>query len=221
MTKKANLFGVFGLMLLVLCAASAGATTTLYTTLGPNGEYDTGSGYFVDGANFFDQVMALPFTVGTSMNIADAVLALGNYAGNNTPINLYLMSDGGGQPGGTILDTLIQQGTIPPFSSGGGLVTFNCTVCPLLNTSTTYWIVAQESDPNTEQAWMFAYQDQQGHLAFDQTGSITGPWTQFDGTIMGMRIDGGSVGTPEPSSLMMLGAGLLALGAGIRRKMGC
>jgi len=220
LSKKSNLFTVSGLLLLLLFAASAGATTTLYSTLGPNGEYDTGSGYFVDGANYFNQVLALPFTVGTSMNIADAVLALGNYQGNNNPINVYLMNDGGGQPGGNILDTLIQQGQIPPFSSGGGLVTFNCTTCPLLNTSTTYWIVAQEADANTEQVWMFAYLDQFGHAAFDQNGSINGPWNQFDSTIMGMRIDGGSVTTPEPTTLFLLGAGLLALGAGLRRKMG-
>lgn len=203
----------------MLLCATAGATTVLYTTLGPNGEYDTGSGYFVDGSNYYNQVLALPFTPSATMNIADAVLALGNYAGNNNAVNVYLMNDSGlGYPGGSVLDTLTQVGTIPPFSGGGGLVQFNCTSCPVVNSTTQYWIVALETDPGTEQAWMFAYQDEQGHLAFNQVGSNQGPWNQFDGTISGFRVDGGVV--PEPSTLVMLGSGILAVAAGVRRKLG-
>jgi hypothetical protein len=201
---------------LTLLCATAGATDILYTTLGPNGEYDTASGYFVDGSQFFNQVLALPFTPSQTENMADAVLALGNYAGGNNPINLYLAADSGiGEPG-SVIATLTQQGDIPPFSSGGGLVTFNCNGCGTVNAGTTYWLIAQETDPGTEQAWMFAYQDQQGHLAFDQTGTIDGPWSQFDGTITGFRVDGTAV--PEPGTLVMLGSGIVAAAAGLRRK---
>jgi hypothetical protein len=110
---------------------------------------------------------------------------------------------------------LTQQGVIPPFSSGGGLVQFNCNGCGTVNAGTTYWIIAQEQDPNTEQAWMFAYQDQQGHGAFNQIGSNNGPWNQYDGTITGFRIDSG---VPEPGTFVMLGSGILAAAAGLRRK---
>ena len=120
----------------------------------------------------------------------DAVLALGNYAGSNNPVSLYLESDNGGMPG-NVLATLTQQGTIQPFTSGGSLITFNCNSCGTVNAGTTYWLVAQETDPGTEQAWMFAYQDQQGTAAFNQVGSINGPWNVFDSTISGYRVDGG------------------------------
>ena len=214
MTRKFTLLTV--LAALTLLCATAGATDILYTTLGPNGEYDTASGYFVDGSNYFNQVLALPFTPNATENMVDAVLPLGNYAGNNNPINLYLAADDGLNEPGTILATLTQQGTIQPFSGGGSLITFTCNGCGTVNAGTQYWIIGQETDPGTEQAWMFAYQDQSGHLAFNQLGSQNGPWNQFDGTISGMRIDGEQV--PEPGTLVMLGSGIVAAAAGVRRK---
>jgi hypothetical protein len=212
--RKLTLLSVVAALTLLFCA-TAGATDILYTTLGPNGEYDTASGYFVDGANYYNQVLALPFTPNATETMVDAVLALGNYAGGNSPINLYLAADSGiGEPG-SIIATLTQQGSIPPFSGGGGLVTFNCNGCGTVNAGQTYWIIAQEQDPGTEQAWMFAYQDQSGHIAFDQNGSNQGPWNQFDGTTSGFRVDGA---VPEPGTLIMLGSGIVAAAAGLRRK---
>jgi hypothetical protein len=214
LTRKITLLTVVAAFIVLLCA-TAGATDVLYTTLGPNGEYDTASGYFVDGANYYNQVLALPFTPNQTENMVDAVLALGNYSGGNSPINAYLALDDGFNEPGTIIATLTQQGTIPPFTSGGGLVTFNCNGCGQVNTGTQYWVIAQEQDPNTEQAWMFAYQDQSGHIAFDQNGSENGPWNQFDGTTSGFRVDGE---VPEPGTLIMLGSGIVAAAAGLRRK---
>jgi hypothetical protein len=213
LTRKLTLLTVLAAMMLLICA-TAGATDVLYTTLGPNGEYDTASGYFVDGSNYFNQVLAMPFSPSQTENMVDAVLPLGNYAGNNNPVSLYLESDNAGMPG-SVLATLTQQGTIQPFSGGGSLITFNCNGCGTVNQGTQYWIVAAETDPGTEQAWMFAYQDQQGNAAFNQLGSINGPWNLFDSTISGMRIDGA---VPEPGTLVMLGSGIVAAAAGLRRK---
>lgn len=212
MSRKITLLAFLAVIALV---ATAGADT-LYTTLGPNGEYDTGSGYFVDGSNYYNQVLAMPFTPNQTANMADAVLALGNYAGSNSPVSLYLESDNGGQPG-NVLATLTQQGQIQSFFNGGSLVQFNCNGCGTVNAGTQYWIVAQETDPNTEQAWMYAYQDQTGELAFNQVGSQNGPWNLYDGTISGFRVDSG---VPEPGTFMMLGSGVLAAAAGLRRKLG-
>jgi hypothetical protein len=212
LTRKLTLLSVVAALTLLLCASAS--ADTLYTTLGPNGEYDTGSGWFVDGANYFNQVIAMPFTPNATANMADAVLALGNYAGGNNPVSLYLESDNGGMPG-NVLATLTQQGTIPPFSSGGGLVQFNCNGCGTVNSGTQYWLVAVETDPNTEQAWMWAYQDQTGTFAFDQNGSNQGPWNLYDAQLGGFRVDSA---VPEPGTLVMLGSGIVAAAAGLRRK---
>ncbi len=216
MSRKITLVTFVAMVAMVFCAVAANADV-LYTTLGPNGEYDTSSGYFVDGSNYFNQVLSMEFSPSSSESMTDAVLALGNYAGSNNPVNVYLMADNGGQPG-SILATLTQQGTIQSFTSGGSLINFTCPAnnCGTVNAGTNYWLTAWEPDPNTEQAWMYAYQDQAGQLAFDQTGSINGPWSLYFGTVSGFRIDGTAV--PEPSTLALLGSGLFAAAAGICRK---
>lgn len=210
--RKASLVNLALLLALVFCAGSAGASVVLYTTLGPHGEYETGGGYEVSGVF----VIAMSFSPNATVNLQDAVLALGNFSGNNSPVNLYLESDATGVPG-TVLDNLTQVGTIPP--SPGGLVTFDCTVCPMVQIGTRYWIVALETNPNSVQSWMFAYQDATGIFAYNDGGSFNGPWTQSPGTLSGFRIDGGTgTGTPEPDTIIMLSTGVLAIAGAIRRK---
>ena len=77
--------------------------------------------------------------------MADAVLAMGNFQGTNTPVNGFIESDSGGLPG-NVLSTLTQVGTIPPFSSGGGLVTYTRTTGCNLGAG-NYWLVAMEPMP--------------------------------------------------------------------------
>jgi hypothetical protein len=217
LSQKAT-FLTLALATLLLCVANAGATTSLYSNLGPSGQYDSAKYWYVDGANYTDQVIAEQFTPSASMNIADAVLALGNSAGGNNPLNVYLESDSGGLPG-TVMDTMVQQGTIPPLSSGGGLVQFNCTSCPVLNAGTQYWIVGYEPDPNTSQAWMWSYQDQPGNLAYNRDGQYQNDWNAIYTTAPGLQVDGGAP-VPEPGTLVMLGSGILASAVGLRRKLG-
>lgn len=159
----------------------------------------------------------MPFTPSSSEPLADAVLALGHAYGNNTPVSLYLESDNGGMPG-NILATLTQQGDIQSIWDGGGsLIEFDCSGCGTVNAGTQYWLVAVEGDPNSAQAWMWAYQDRTGLGAFNDLGSATGPWTLYEDDILsGFRVDGA---VPEPGSLVMLGSGILAAVAAIRRKL--
>src|SRR5690242_12857770 len=72
MSRKAGVVAMAILIGTMVFAVSASADV-LYTTLGPSDQYDGNNGYFVDGSNFFNQVMANPFTLGTGATITDAV----------------------------------------------------------------------------------------------------------------------------------------------------
>ena len=217
MIRKATLITFASLLAILLCAATASAGV-LYSNFGPGQTYDNNwatSGWYVgnDGAGN-NEVIAMPFTPSATANVADAILALGwDGVSPNTPINVYLESDTGlGYPG-TILATLTQVGTIPNGPSGGGLVTFLATTHPLVTAGTEYWIVAQEPNLASSMGWFYTVGDPTGPFAYDENNSPTGPWGATSGAVSAFQVDA----TPEPSSLLLFGSGILGL-AGILRK---
>jgi hypothetical protein len=217
MSRKLTIAALTSLLVILLCAPQAGANSVLFSNLGPQGQYDGSNGWLVDGATFNNQVMGMSFTPNATGNISDAVLALGYLAGNDSPINVYLETDNSGVPG-NILDTLTQSGVIAPYP--GGLVNFDCTSCSMVSEGTLYWLVALASDPNSQHAWMFSYQDQQGRYASNEVGSASGPWIAGTYISGGFQVDGMSNAVPEPGTLLILGSGILALAARLRTRLG-
>src|SRR5271166_6392489 len=215
--RKSVFLAMAMLMSAMICSVSAAAGDILYSTLGPGGAYDGSNGYFVDGSNYYNTVTANMFTLGSGATVADAVLALGNFLGNNNPVTVYIESNSGGVPG-NIIATLSQNGTILPWGNGngGGLVTFNCSGPQCALAAGSYWLVAWEQDPNTQQLWDNAYEDQQGNNAFNLNGSPTGPWMTGFYTANAFQIDGI---VPEPGTLLVLIPGLFGVGYGLRRKL--
>jgi hypothetical protein len=209
--KKSALFSLLTLGLLgALAATPALASSTLYTTLGPSGEFNSNNGWLVDGSSYGNQVIADPFSLSSGATVTDAVLALGKVGGADNPVNVDIESDSSGAPG-SILASLTQVGTVPSYYTGSGLVTFICSGSGCNLGPDAYWLVASEPDPGTAQSWDFAYgvMTPTVNLAVDYSGSDTGPWGLRSGAEAAFQIDGPSGPVvPEPSSFLLLGSGL-------------
>jgi hypothetical protein len=233
--KPACLASLAALVLLLSTASARADTTTLFTTLSGSPPFNLeAAAVGVDGG--VDVAWADQFIAGSTADLSDAILALGNYnqevlgTGTNSPITVDLESDANGLPG-SILATLTQQGTIPQYTSPG-LVTFDYSGTPVqLTSGATYWLVALETDPNSLQAW-FLSNAASGLDAVNYNGSAAGPWTAgcppgpgcSDG-LHAFQVDGTTLPSlppvtpvPEPASVFLLGLLLTTSAAIVLRR---
>jgi hypothetical protein len=215
MRKKAVISSSILGLLITLGSSTPLNADTIYSNFGP-GLPSTGFGYIIGAGPGANQVIASPFVPTESAILSDAMLVLRQGVGN-TPVNVYVESNSGGAPG-AILDTLSQVGSIGSTSS---LVDFTCSSCSLLTAGTSYFMVAQQSNPSSSSAWIFS-PGPNGTIYSNITGSSTGPWTQDPNLALGaFQVNGTAVValSPEPSSIALFGTGILGLAAVARRKL--
>jgi hypothetical protein len=198
-------------MVFVACPLIANGSTVLYSTMGPNGQFDGTYAWLLGG--YGSETMADAFIPYTTSKLADAVLVLqyNSYYTNNSPVQVFLEADAGQTPG-PILDSLTQVGTLQTLP---GPITFTCTSCPMLQAGTTYWLVAVQPDVNSVDGWKYSYGDQLGLSAVNFLDSQTGPWITLTTTVSAFRIDGT---VPEPSTLMLAAGSLMAGLRALRRR---
>lgn len=180
-------------LIAALCSTNAIAannTTVLFSTLGPQGQWSTTNGLFVNGSTYGNQAVAQQFTVPGVANLVNVQLPLSTFQSqNNNPVSVYLEAGTGGQGGlpQTIITQLTQVGSVP---SQPALVSFTCGANCSLRPDTPYWIVAVQSDPNSQDVWWWAYQNPWGYGATNTIGSPTGPWDGTYGPVTGMQVNG-------------------------------
>ena len=206
-----SVLSIVALAFISLASASRLRADTIFTNLGPGDSYQTNHQWNVGTGSGENQAVAFSFVPTETATLTDVSLGLYQISGTS-PTNVYIESNLSGEPG-SILDTLTQVGSVTPTSS---LVDFTCSSCSQLQAGTTYWIVGQQSDSSSLAGWNLSNSDI-GTWYYNFAGSATGPWTATDNPISAFEVDGTSP-VPEPSTVVLLGTGILGLAGTVRRK---
>ena len=204
------------LTIVCLVLAAPGFAGTLFTSGATIG---TINGYFVDGPNTgpFGQWISDGFTdttTGTATQITIGLWSVGG-APNAVSYNLGSTSFGTLTPGTSVTSAFL-------FTNGFGYgiynTTFNITPTALTG-GTPYYLsigLANNTGGTQEVAWDDIENPAVTCYFTNPSGTGGCPTTESEA----FTISGGPVGsTPEPSSIMLFGSGILGLAGVLRRKM--
>ncbi len=204
------------LALAVCCILSIpAAADTVYNNFNTGDTYDCCSGWDASGPGGPDgQVTnAQEFTAGASAVVNQIDLAVSLLQGDGSGTAALYTVGGNGVPGSLLgaWSFTTQQN----FGQCCAVQTIDINSGPLLTQGTQYFMVLSASGENVD-VWNTNTTGAQGLVLVSRDNGNT--WSNGGGSLLSaFRIEGTEV--PEPGTLVMMGSGVLAAAAGLRRKL--
>lgn len=189
---------------------------TIFSDYGPGMTFSGTNGWCVSGPstpNCGPEVVrwiAAPFTPSGNFTLGQIDLPFNFVSGTNGGV-VELVSSVGGLPSTTVLETWTLTSLPPSFAPS--IITLNSSGGVTLLNGVQYWIVAMPSATDTLDFWFNNTLGENGTLASINSGAS---WIS-NVTLTAFDVLGTPTATPEPSSLLLLGTGLLGLGFAVRR----
>ena len=170
-------------------------------------------GPLVEGSNLGTESVAQAFTPGATYTMTGAQVLVFGFGGDTT-FDAALYSNADGVPGTEIASL----GTDLTGPGAGGVVNLSSPAVALLE-GTEYWLVLSPYEASSDLVWA---QGGSASAPLDEEGQGTSDvWLSSGSGSSQFAIDGTPTSsvTPEPSSIALLGTGLLGVAGVLRRRI--